>query len=324
MSASPPSSPDNSPHEPAALTTAGLHGEESLPLVDTPCYMCGASGGTSLLKDDPFEVLRCESCSFTYVTPRVPDSHLHLIYQTEYFKSHSAKDFGYSDYLEDKSGYLKTFRKKAELVARHVQSGACLEVGSAAGFFLQAMRERGFEVHGVEVSEYAANFAREEFGLDTVFNGKLDEADLPRDHFDVVAMWDVIEHLADPIRELQRIRQLMKKDGFLVLQTQNPEHWFARMLGEKWQHFKQLEHVYHFSPKTITEALDRGGFEVISIDNRGAGKYISVDFFIERMRRYSVLVHHLLRPFHLIGRTFFYLNPGDEMIAVARPKREEH
>lgn len=308
---------------PNVATTEHLHGEESLPLTETACYMCGGRGGEKILVDPPFEVLKCEHCGFVYVTPRVPDSHLHLIYQTEYFKSHSAKDFGYSDYLEDKKGYLKTFRKKAAIVGKHADGGRCLEVGSAAGFFLEAMRERGFDVHGVEVSEYAANFSREEFGLDSVFNGKLEDADLPEKSFDVVAMWDVIEHLADPIRELQRIRGLMKPDGVMVLQTQNPEHWFAKLLGTKWQHFKQLEHVYHFSPKTITEALNRGGFDVVSVDNRGAGKYISIDFFIERMKRYSVLVHHLLRPFHVIGRRFFYLNPGDEMIVVARPRHEE-
>ncbi|MEZ6194199.1 MAG: class I SAM-dependent methyltransferase [Planctomycetota bacterium] len=303
-----------------ALTTANLHGEQELPLEPVPCYMCKGEGGKLVLDDPPFQVLRCESCHFVYVTPRVPDSHLHLIYQTQYFKSHCASNFGYSDYVRDKRGYLRTFQRKADIVARHKSSGDVLEVGSAAGFFLRAMKDRGFRVQGVEVSEYVSRFARDELGIENVFNGRLEDANLPANHFDVVALWDVIEHLADPIAELVRIRGLMRPDGVLVIQTQNPEHWFAKMLGRKWQHFKQLEHVYHFSPETIRVALDRAGFEVVSLDNKGAGKYISIDFFVERMRRYSVIAHYLLQPLRLFGRLFFYLNPGDEIIVVARPK----
>ncbi|MEE9392349.1 MAG: class I SAM-dependent methyltransferase [Planctomycetota bacterium] len=301
------------------LTTEQLFGEESLPLESVSCYMCERDDGKLIFSDPPFSIIRC-GCGFVYVTPRVPDEKLHLIYQTEYFKSHSASEFGYTDYTKDKEGYLATFRRKAKLVAKHTPKGKILEIGSAAGFFLHAMKERNYDVHGVEVSEYVTKFAREEFGIDSIFNGKLEDAPIEAKSCDAVAMWDVIEHLADPIRELERIRGFLKPGGRLFIQTQDVSAFFARLLGSKWQHFKQLEHVYHFSPVTLKQALERAGFEIVLITHSGAGKYISVDFFVDRMQRYSKIVHHLLRPARLFGRRFFYLNPRDEIIVVAKLK----
>ncbi len=304
-----------------ALTTASLaFGEEELPLVPVDCYLCGSDRAKVLLNDPPFTVKKCDSCGLGYVTPRIPESHLHLIYQTEYFKSQSASDFGYSDYTKDKLGYLKTFDKKARIVQQYLKRGRVLEVGSAAGFFLHSMQQRGFEVEGVEVSQYVSDFARSEFGLTDIFTGLLKDAPLAEQSFDAVAMWDVVEHLSDPLEELKRIRALIQPDGFLFLQTQDIEAFFARLLGRKWQHFKQLEHIHHFSPTTIRVLLDRAGFELVDITHRAGGKYISIDFFVERMKRYSVILHHLLKPARLMGRIFFYLNPRDEMIVVARPK----
>jgi len=308
------------------LTTEGFlpYSEGELPLVHVACYLCGHDDGEVVLDDPPFKVIRCPECGLVYVTPRVPDSHLHLIYQTEYFTSSSAADFGYADYTHDHAKYLRTFRKKARLVQAHRASGRVLEVGSAAGFFLHAMGELGYEATGVEVSEYVSGFARRELGIERLHTGLLADAPLDPASFEIAAMWDVIEHVPDPIAELRRIHDLLVPEGLLFLQTQNVDHWFARLLGSKWQHFKQLEHIHHFSPRTIRTLLDRAGFEVLGISNRGAGKYISVEFFCDRMRRYSVLAHHLLWPARAFGRFFFYLNPGDEMIVVARRSSEEN
>jgi len=295
-------------------------GDAELPLIDVPCYMCGATEGEVQVDDPPFKVVRCASCSFVYVTPRVPDSHLHLIYQTDYFTSHNAGEFGYSDYTRDKKGYLKTFRRKAEFVHAHRPSGRVLEIGSAAGFFLFAMRELGYEANGVEISQYVVDYARDELNLDGIHHGPLETCPFPKGSYDIVALWDVIEHVPDPIEELKRIREYLRPDGLLVMQTQNVDASLAKILGRKWQHYKQLEHIHHFSPTTMKTALDRSGFELMETTTEGAGKYISVDFFVDRMRRYSRVMHYLLQPFRIAGRLFFYINPGDEIIVLARPR----
>jgi hypothetical protein len=133
-------------------------------------------------------------------------------------------------------------------------------------------------------------------------------------------MWDVVEHLADPLADLKRARELVKDTGFLFVQTQDVDSLARRVLGAKWTHFKQLEHIYHFSRKTITMLLDRAGFEVVRVQKSGAGKYISVAFFIDRMKRFGKIPHLLALPLTPFRRRFLYVNPWDELIVVARPR----
>src|SRR5262245_61996427 len=234
-----------------------------LPLEDVPCYLCGRKDGEVLVDDPPFKVLYCAGCGLGYTTPRVQGGKLKDLYDLGYFNSESAKDFGYTSYAGDAPGYLETFKKKVRIVQSVLPKGRILEVGCAAGFFLSAARDAGFEAHGIEVSKSIFAHARDVLKLDNLFLGTLADYPGARKSFDGVLMWDVIEHLADPGDNLVRARELLKDDGFLFLQTQDLESMFRKVAGSRWTHFKQLEHIYHFSRKTLTRLLDKCGYEVV-------------------------------------------------------------
>ena len=301
------------------LTTGQLpYLRDELPLVDVHCKMCGESKYEIVSKSPPFTVARCASCDFVYVTPRVPESHLHLVYAWDYYESDHAKDYGYDGYLSDGALHVRTFAKKADFVQKHVKSGRVLEIGSAGGFFLNEMKKRGFEVEGVEISKKAAQFSKDHLGLKNIHCGRLEDVTLTGP-FDVIAMWDVIEHVSDPVAILRHLRSLIAENGILVVQTQNIDSFVAKLLGQRWHHFKHVEHIYHFSPKTFDKALKRCDFEIAELTATGAGKYISGKFFIDRMQRFSRTVHFCLRPFRFLDKTSFYVNLRDEFIVAARP-----
>lgn len=291
-----------------------------LPLLPVTCRMCGCGDGETLVSEPPFAVRRCARCSFVYVTPRVPDAEIHRIYGDAYFQSDSPADYGYGNYLEDIACHRRTFKKKADFVTRFKKSGRMLEIGSAGGFFLDEMRRRGFAVEGIELSPRACAFARREFGIETIHNQRLEDLDFPPGSFDLLVLFDVIEHLSDPFAALRHLRRLLKPDGVMVLQTQNVDSLCARLLGRRWHHYKHLEHIYHFSPKTMRRALCEAGFETLELTAGGSGKYISVAFFVDRMQRYNRVLHRLLKPLNLLGRLPFYVNPRDEMLVAARPE----
>jgi SAM-dependent methyltransferase len=302
----------------ATIELLGRRGD--LPLEDVPCYLCGRTDGAVLVDDPPFKVRYCAGCGLGYTTPRVQAGRLKDIYDLGYFTSESAGDFGYASYAADAPGYLETFRKKVRIVQSVVPKGRILEVGCAAGFFLAAAREAGYEAHGVEVAGSILAHARDVLKLPNLFHGTLAQyAGAPRS-FDAVLMWDVVEHLADPASDLVRARELLKEDGHLFVQTQDVDSLTRKVLGARWPHFKQLEHVYHFSRRTITQLLDRAGFDVVRIQKGGAGKYISVEFFIDRMRRFGRIPWLLALPFTPFKRRFLYVNPWDELIVVAKPR----
>lgn len=293
------------------------------------CRVCGAGGGVPVFEDPPFSVLRCSSCSFVWVSPRLPDRELEEVYGESYWRSETPREQGYADYVRDEPLYLKTFRRRLRLVGRWAPAGGrVLDVGCAAGFFLRTAMQAGYDVQGIEISPAIARHAAERVGADRVFVGRIE--DVPQQHdrlrprsFDAVTMWDVVEHVVDPHSLLASARRFLRPGGVLILETQNVDSAFARLLGKRWQHFKHREHLYHFNPATIARLLADSGFTVRHNSPAYGGKYVSFSFIAERAQRLGRLAGLLFRPLALLGGVNVYLNFRDEMVVVAAPSTQD-
>ena len=287
---------------------------------DFPCMLCGGRGYGVLHRKGRFKAVKCRSCGLVYITPRRTREGIHELYGPEYWRSLRAKDYGYTDYLADGALYLDTFRMRAHVIDPYKSApGRVLDVGCAAGFFLKVMAEKGWETHGLEISETVVRYAREELGLSGVRTGDASALPgFPRRFFDVITFWDVVEHLEDPRSALRAARPLLKDDGIVVVETQNVESTFAYLLGPRWQHYKYDEHLYHFSPVTLRRLLLQAGFFVVENTPRFGGKKVTIDFIVERVGKIHPVLTTLLSPLRLIGQWNLYLNFQDEMIAVAR------
>lgn len=287
---------------------------------DFPCYLCGDWDYRVLHRKDPFKVVKCKTCSLVYVTPRLDTDAILDLYGSDYWNSDRAMDYGYTDYLADSELYLHTFKMRSSVIDGYWKTpGRVLDVGCAAGFFLKVMQDKGWEAHGLEVSDTVAEFGRTKLGLENLRTGSVDTlAELPRKHFDVITLWDVIEHLEDPAAALRNAHALLKDDGILVVETQNVESTYAYLLGSSWQHFKHEEHLYHFSPITLRKLLDKSGFHVLENSPRFGGKKVSINFIVERVGKIHPFLTVLLSPLKVIGNVNLYLNFLDEMIVVAR------
>lgn len=295
-----------------------------LPLEEVSCYLCGRTDGDILVDDPPFVVRLCAGCELGYTSPRLHGDRIHELYDDTYFNSERSEDFGYADYELDLDGYLKTFRRKLNALESHCPAppAPILEVGCAGGAFLKVMHDRGHEVWGIELARGMLDAVRKRYGFEHLLLGRFDEVatDLPQGRFGMVAMFDVIEHVPDPARELALARDALRDDGILVLQTQDVSSRTRKLLGRRWHHFKQLEHIYHFSPSTVRELLSRAGFEVVVLTRRHAGKYVSCAEIADRAHRVVGLPRWLCAPMRWMGRSYIYLNPLDEMLVVARKR----
>jgi 2-polyprenyl-3-methyl-5-hydroxy-6-metoxy-1,4-benzoquinol methylase len=246
------------------------------------------------------------------------------VYDEGYWKSQNPKQRGYADYAREAALYLKTFKKRMALVSQWLPPKArVLDVGCAAGYFLRVMQQHGHDVHGVELSQAIAVEAVKALGAERVHIGLLDDAVTAMNYqprsFDLVTMWDVVEHIPAPQPVLQRIRTLLKPGGRLLLETQNVASRWARLLGPRWHHYKHDEHLYHFEPKTIRRLLEECGFRVLAIGSAYAGKYVSFGFLAERAQRLGRLPGLLARPLGLLRGCNLYVNPHDEIIVAAEP-----
>ena len=288
------------------------------------CQVCGSAERTLKFEDGPYHVYTCSACTFVYVTPRLTGQALLDVYNGTYWKSDNPKVRGYADYAKESALYLKTYKLRMKLVSKWLpEKGRILDVGCAAGYFLRIAQQHGHDVHGVELSQAIAQEAIQSLGADRVYNGFLDDAVEARgwqDHsFDLVTIWDVIEHVPEPQGLLASIKKMIKPGGKLLLETQNVNSKLANKLGKRWHHYKHDEHLYHFNPDTISRLLTDCGYKVLTCGPSYAGKYVSFGFLAERAGRLGTIPGLLAKPLALLKPCNLYVNPHDEIIVIAEP-----
>jgi SAM-dependent methyltransferase len=294
---------------------------EGARLEEARCLFCPEGTPTeSVFEDPPFSLVRCRGCGLVFVSPRIAADRVAEIYNESYWLSPAAKDYGYTDYRADAPHWLRTYRRRAAVLDSRLAPGSrVLDVGCAAGYFLEVMKDGGHDVWGLEISAPIAEEARRRLGEERIHIGGLEGAPYAPGQFDLVTFWDVVEHLPDPVDALRRARRLLKPDGLLLIETQNVESHFARLMGRRWQHFKQAEHLWHFSPSTATRLVQAGGFAVEQLTSRRAGKYVSLDFIVERAGKVHPALSRVLSPLSRLRGVAPYINLFDEIIVLARP-----
>lgn len=237
-----------------------------------------------------FRIRKCESCSIVFLDHHPDPDMLRAFYSEEYFRA-GGDDRGYESYADCEPFLTKTFRNRVARLHRHVPGGNVLDIGCGYGFFLKCLDDR-FKGIGLDISEHAVRVAREESGVEAGV-GPLTRSAFPVDHFSLVTMWDVIEHLPDPRDTLDIVHGVLKDDGVLALTTGNVESVAARVSGKRWHLFTLPDHLWFFSRRTLTDLLEKVGFRVVEIRNEWS--YYSVDYLIERAAKTLVRSRSLTR-----------------------------
>jgi SAM-dependent methyltransferase len=167
----------------------------------------------------------------------------------------------------------------------------------------------------VDLSTYALARAREK-GFE-VHRGTLIGADLPAGSYDVITMWDLIEHVPDPAAVLSECHRLLRPGGLVAISTPDAGSPLARFLGSRWLGFRSIdEHLYFFSRRSMRAMLEAAGFEVRRFAS--VGKYLALPRLIERLRFYTRVGALLLRAAdRAVPRVSLYINPGDTMVVLA-------
>lgn len=199
-------------------------------------------------------LVQCRRCTLLFVNPRV---------------TAEAMLDGYAagadpTYVSQMDARVRTFaRALARINALKPGKGQLLDVGTAAGAFLKAARDDGWDAVGIEPNRWLAEWGRQHYGV-TVHVGSIDTVPLPLAAFDVLTLWDVIEHTPDPLHVLRRARALLKPGGLLIVNYPDIGSWIARAMGRSWP-FLSSVHLYYFTRRTMRATLDRAGFDTVDI-----------------------------------------------------------
>tara|TARA_B100001175_G_scaffold314057_1_gene322705 strand:+ start:204 stop:998 length:795 start_codon:yes stop_codon:yes gene_type:complete len=182
----------------------------------------------------------------------------------------------HSNYILERQKRIKSFSKLYNSRLSFIESlypgkGNLLDIGCGAGFFLNIAKERGWNCHGMEILPEYIKYAQEKFALKNIRLESLDEPiSYNANNFDVITLWDLIEHLRNPLNSLKKIHRMMKPGGLLVMWTPNVKN--AIFLKERWVGYKILQHFYFFSGDSLKNMLEKTGFKIVSLQTNKARK----------------------------------------------------
>ena len=228
-------------------------------------YRCTSDGHKSHGR-----IVKCLQCGLVYTdTKLTSDAIEHLYSQVED-----------QAYVENIKARYRTFRYNFSQILPYLPPrGRLLDVGTYCGAFLSTAQEFGFESVGLEPSRWASGYARKVL-KQAVIEGTV--KDLPDDmeKFDVITLWDVLEHFHNPVAELSLLHTKLKPEGKLVFSTLNIDNWYPKIMGERWPWLMDM-HLYYFDKEEIRQILSQTGFELIH--SQSYCHFITLDYFFSKI-----------------------------------------
>jgi SAM-dependent methyltransferase len=246
------------------------------------CPVCGQRGSTDWLtasdyfhgRPEEYTLVRCANCSVVWLKDPPQPSEMHRHYTDAYHRLISA------------SGDHAPHRWKARKAALtpYAQSGALLDLGCSSGAFLSYMCGDGWKLYGIEMSAENAELARQRSGAE-IFVGDILDAPFGREAFNVITCFDVLEHVYEPRKVMERVSAWLKPGGLFYVLVPNIDAVEARTFRRYWHGLELPRHLSHFSPAALEFLAGSVGLQAISVEthrNPAVGtslRYVGDDIF---------------------------------------------
>lgn len=232
--------------------------------------------------------------------------------------------YGYNDYTGERINKQYGFKKVCQKIQLYMKERTkpvkLLDLGCGLGHFLDSAYDFGYLVHGVEFNKYAIDYIRNRYTYKIIPYEDFTKMD---EKFDVITLFDVIEHLQDPFETLDRLYNSINNDGLLIISTMDSYSCTSRLLGLRLEDFRRIrEHIYFFSRKNLTILLEKLGFEVLEVASQG--HTFEMKHLCERIKNSLPLAGNILafilKIFPGLGNMNIYIDPHTKMIIYARKK----
>jgi 2-polyprenyl-3-methyl-5-hydroxy-6-metoxy-1,4-benzoquinol methylase len=234
----------------------------SINLKDVNCNICRSQAKKIISETDLGNIVRCKNCGLFYRSPRLSDEE-----ETSRYKNLSYDDAQGEILNRSRKGIYLSILKDIE-----AHKGRLLDVGCADGYFLELAEKRGWEPYGVELSDYYLSKARKKLNKESVFNAPLKRANFPSEYFDAITLLDVLDHLMDPLGEMEEIGRILKKNGMLIVRVRNgavhvPLNRLFKKNAFGMMPVSTVFHLYGFDRHTIKILLKKADFSNIRVEN---------------------------------------------------------
>jgi len=232
----------------------------------TSCDLCGSDDSRLFLNrldrfsDQEFKLVTCTQCGLIYLNPRPTQSEI-IEFYPDYYESYQTLD---DDNTSLQNWHIqRMLHMQLDFVEKYAtQRGHLLDIGCSTGRFLKIARDRGWDVKGVELVEKAAQIARQEYYLD-VSIGSFKSIPLQENYYDIITLWDVLEHLPSPKDTLQKTHHLLKNNGILVFSIPNLASFDRFLFGSAWIGWDAPRHFTLFSSENLNQLFTEVGYKLV-------------------------------------------------------------
>ncbi len=303
------------------------------------CCVCNNSDPKEFkvkYQKENYSVCECNKCSFVFIPP----------YFRKQISYENYKDENVAIAVRNGNNFVKIERHKLRynLIKKYKPNGSLFDLGAGWGHFMLTGQQLGYDVYGIEISEQPYLYSKNDLKLPV---DHIDFFEMKEDKtFDIITMWDVLEHIdkADPF--IEKCARINSKNGYIVIQVPQIDSYFAKKYKDEWK-MMSLDHVNYFGKKTITQLLNKHGYEVECIKSsfeiklfimytvlpfikKFKGTKTEVKTEIKSSERQQYFNTFTQKPMwklklymkihNIIYNTLSALNIGEEMIVIAKKK----
>lgn len=221
------------------------------------CPICENDSFAHLFKKNNEPFVKCNNCSLVLINPRPNYEKIKETYGDDYSR----------DYAKKAPTKLKRSLRRVRLVKnRFVSAGRWLDIGCSAGFVVKSAKDSGFDAFGIDIEPWGINYGKTNLQLNNLVAGTIENQTYPDQYFDVISLYDVIEHVPNLNLLVKELKRILATDGVIHIITPDIGHWRVTKPLSNWKEIKPSEHLYYFKKITLKKLFNKHGLNIVKTD----------------------------------------------------------